>query len=138
VNSSQPATPTVPPNSNQSFSTAPFAHSEASISTLTTELRLILVEVQKGVNATYDAECRVADRQTELDRAYALCYINTQGTVEDRKQIATLKTAEERLAVDLAKAEWNRCKSKMKALEMSQMSLQTQCRLIETELKTLK
>jgi len=138
VNSSRPATSTVQPNSNQSFSTAPFAHSEASISTLTTELRLILVEVQKGVNATYDAECKVADRQTALDRAYALAFMNSQGTVEDRKQLATLQTAQERLEVDLARAEWNRCKSKMKALEMSQMSLQTQSRLIETELKVLK
>ena len=138
MNSSQPATQTQPKNSNQSSSTAPFAPSEASISTLTTELRLILVEVQKGVNATYDAECKVADRQTALDRAYALAYMNNQGTVEDRRQMAILQTAEERLAVDSAKAEWNRCKSKMKALEMSQMSLQTQSRLIETELKVLK
>lgn len=102
------------------------------------ELNRILTEVQKGVSATYDAECKVADRQAVLDKAYATSYINTQGTVEDRKQLATLQTAQERFEVDLAKAEWNRCRSKMKALEMAQMSLQTQSRLIETELKVLR
>lgn len=109
-----------------------------TLNSLAQELNQILIEVQKGVSATYDAECKVADRQTALDRAYALAYINNQGTVEDRKQLAVLQTAQERLEVDLAKAEWNRCRSKMKALEMAQMSLQTQSRLIETELKTLK
>ena len=101
------------------------------------ELNQILTEVQKGVSATYDAECKVADRQAVLDKAYATSYINVQGTVEDRKQLATLQTAQERFEVDLAKAEWNRCRSKMKALEMAQMSLQTQSRLVETEIKTL-
>ena len=109
-----------------------------TLNSLAQELSQILTEVQKGVSATYDAECKVADRQAILDRAYATSYINVQGTVEDRKQLATLQTAQERLEVDLAKAEWNRCRSKMKALEMAQMSLQTQSRLIETELKTLK
>lgn len=109
-----------------------------SISTVLTELRHIQAEVQKGVSATYDAECKVADRQAVFDRAYAKAFINTQGTIKDRESVAALQTAQERFEVDLAKAEWNRCRSKMKALEMAQMSLQTQSRLIETELKTLR
>jgi hypothetical protein len=49
----------------------------------------------------------------------------------DRQAVAKLKTEDERLAADLAKAEFNRVKTKMKVLEQAQMSVQTQARLVE-------
>jgi hypothetical protein len=64
--------------------------------------------------------------------------MEAQGTVADRTAISRLKASEARLAADLAKAEYNRIKLKLKQLELAQMSTQTIARQIETELKVLR
>jgi len=102
------------------------------------QLHHIAIEMERGVGVTYDAQVRYADADNEAQKAYALAFINCQGTVEDRKQIARLQTADAFLKAELAKAEWDRCRLKMKQLENRQMSTQTASRLIEVELKVLK
>jgi hypothetical protein len=102
------------------------------------ELRHIQTEVQRGITALYDCECKLADTENSYERELQLAFMNAQGTVADRTAISRLQASEKRLLADLAKAEFNRVKAKLKALEMAQMSLQTQSRLIETELKTLR
>jgi len=102
------------------------------------ELSLIQNEMAKGVGATYDAEVRFIDADNEAQRAYALAFMDSKGTVEDRKQLARLRASESLLKADLAKAEWDRCKLKMKQLELTQMSVQTKARLLEAELKALR
>jgi hypothetical protein len=102
------------------------------------ELRHIQTEVQRGIAALYDSECKLADTENAYERELQLSFMNAQGTVADRHAISRLQASEKRLLADLAKAEFNRVKAKLKALEMAQMSLQTQSRLIETELRTLK
>jgi hypothetical protein len=102
------------------------------------ELRHIQTEVQRGITALYDSECKLADTENAYERELQLSFMNAQGTVADRQAISRLQASEKRLLADLAKAEFNRVKAKLKALEMAQMSLQTQSRLIETELRTLK
>ena len=102
------------------------------------ELRHIQTEVQRGIAALYDAECKVADSENAYERELQLAFMNAQGTVADRQAVSKLQASEKRLLADLSKAEFNRVKAKLKALEMAQMSLQTQSRLMETELKTLR
>jgi hypothetical protein len=102
------------------------------------ELSLIRHEVQKGISVLYDSECKVADAENAYERELQLSFINAQGTVADRTAISRLQASEKRLAADLAKAEWNRVKAKLKALETAQMGIQTSARLMETELKTLR
>jgi len=101
-------------------------------------LHRIQIEMEKGVKATYDAQVRYADADSEAQRAYALAYLEVQGTIEDRKQLARLKASDALLKAELCKAEWDRCRLKMKQLESQQMSTQTASRLIEVELRTLK
>lgn len=101
------------------------------------ELSHIRAEVQKGVKVLYDCECKLADKEASYEKTLQLAFINAQGTVADRTAVSRLQAADARLEADLAKAEWNRVKAKLKALETAQMGLQTQARLIETELKTL-
>lgn len=101
-------------------------------------LHRISDEASRGVAVLYDSEIKLADAENAADKAYALAFINCQGTVEDRKQIATLQSADVRLQAELARAEYNRVKTKLKQLELQQMSVQTQSRLLETELKTLR
>lgn len=105
---------------------------------ITQELHRIRAEVQRGIMALYDAECKVADREAAHERELQLAFMNAQGTVADRTAVSRLQASDARLEADLAKAEFNRIKAKLKALEMAQMSIQTQSRLMETELKTLR
>ena len=102
------------------------------------ELQAIQAETAKGISFLYDAECKLADAESALERAMALAYLNNQGTIADKTAIAKLESADLKLQADLARAEFNRIKTKLKHLEMAQMSLQTQARLLETELKTLR
>lgn len=102
------------------------------------ELHRIRAEVQKGISVLYDTECKLADAENAYERELQLAFINAQGTVADRTAISRLQASEKRLQADLAKAEWNRVKAKLKALETAQMGIQTSARLMETELKTLR
>ena len=102
------------------------------------ELHRIRAEVQKGISVLYDCECKLADAENAYERELQLSFINAQGTVADRTAISRLQASEKRLAADLARAEWNRVKAKLKALETAQMGIQTSARLMETELKTLR
>ena len=102
------------------------------------ELHLIRTEVQRGISVLYDTECKLADAENAYERELQLAFINAQGTVADRTAISRLQASDKRLQADLAKAEWNRVKAKLKALETAQMGIQTSARLMETELKTLR
>lgn len=100
------------------------------------ELVEIRAEASNGVVAQYDAEVKLAEATLAAERAEALALLNAQGTVVDRQATAKLKCEEERFAEALAKAEFNRVKTKLKLLEQAQMNVQTQARLIEMQYKT--
>jgi hypothetical protein len=102
------------------------------------ELRLTAAEVQRGISVLYDCEVKLADAENAYDRELQLAFMNAQGTVADRQAVSRLQASDKRLQADLAKAEYNRVKAKLKALEMAQMSIQTQARLLETEIKTFR
>ena len=80
------------------------------------ELQRLTKEMDRGASALYDAECKMADAEAAYDRAVSLAFINNDGTVADRQAVAKLKAVNERLQADLAKAEYNRVKTKMKIL----------------------
>jgi hypothetical protein len=80
------------------------------------ELRGIQKEMEKGGNALYDAEIKLADAEAAYDKAVSLSFLNSSGTVADRQAVAKLQAVEEKLKSDLARAEFNRVKMKMKTL----------------------
>jgi len=80
------------------------------------ELQRLTREMDKGTSALYDAECKMADAESAYDRAVSLSFINNSGTIADRQAVAKLQAVEEKLKADLAKAEYNRVKLKMKTL----------------------
>jgi len=47
------------------------------------ELRHIQTEVQRGITALYDCECKLADAENAYDRELQLAFMNAQGTVAD-------------------------------------------------------
>lgn len=79
-------------------------------------LQQIIAESSKGVQALYDAEVNLAEKELELDSRYQQAFIDAGGTVADRQAVARIQTQDARFEVDLAKAEVNRVKLKMKQL----------------------
>lgn len=135
-------------SSNNQMQQQPLSHSsltepsasppESSLIGIVSELRHTQTEIQRGIGILYDCEVKLADAENTYDRELQLAFMNAQGTVADRQAVSRLQASDKRLAADLAKAEYNRVKAKLKALEMAQMSIQTQARLLETEIKTFR
>lgn len=80
------------------------------------EIQRLTAEASKAPQAIYEAEKLVADKQLAYDRQSALEFMNAQGTVADRENIAKLNSGTERFELELAKAELNRVKNKAKQL----------------------
>jgi hypothetical protein len=80
------------------------------------EIQRLTGEAAKAPQAIYDAERVVADNQLAYDRKSALEFMNAQGTVADRENLAKLNAADEKFELELAKAELNRVKNKSKQL----------------------
>lgn len=96
----------------------------------------IRAEASKGIEAQYAAERELADAVLALDTAEAQALLDAQGTVVDRQAVAKLRTTKEREAEGLARAKYNRVKTKLRLLEQAQMSVQTQARLVELMYKS--
>lgn len=95
------------------------------------ELIEIREEASKGIGALYDAECKLADATLALDTAEARAMLDATGNVAERQAHAKLASADLKLAEDLARAEYNRVRTKLRLLEQAQMSVQTQARMVE-------
>jgi len=95
------------------------------------ELVNIRAEAQKGVAAQYSAEVKLAKAVLEVDRVESLSYLSHPGTAGEKGAQAKLASIEVKENELLARAEYNRVKTKLKLLEQAQMSVQTQARLVE-------
>jgi|TARA_R110000796_G_scaffold39383_4_gene98266 hypothetical protein len=100
------------------------------------ELVDIRSEAAKGVDALYNAEIKLAHASLDADLAESRALLSSEGNVAERQAFAKVEAAEARLNEDIARAEYNRVRTKMKILEQSQMSVQTQARMIEMMYKT--
>ena len=103
------------------------------ISDIQKQLAELIQENQRGSTALFEAEKALAEAEYDLDLAEQKAYIKAAGTVRDREAIARLESAELRLARDLRRAELNRIKQKVRALETASMVLATQAKLIGQE-----
>jgi hypothetical protein len=100
------------------------------------ELQRLTAEMDKGSNALYDAECRMADAEAAYDKAVSLAFINNQGTVADRQAVAKLQSLNEKLEADLARAEFNRVKTKMKTLSDQATMMAVMSKNVELQWRT--
>ena len=103
------------------------------ISEIQRQLAELIQENQRGSTALFEAEKALAEAEYDLDLAEQKAYIKAQGTVRDREAIAKLESAELRLARDLRRAELNRIKQKVRAIETASMVLATQAKLMSQE-----
>lgn len=97
------------------------------------QLADLIAENQRGATALFDAERKLAEAEYDLDTAEQRAFIAASGTVRDREAIARLEAAEKRLQRDLRRAEFNRIKVKIKAIEVGIMALATQAKLTQAE-----
>jgi alkyl sulfatase BDS1-like metallo-beta-lactamase superfamily hydrolase len=99
------------------------------------ELNRIRVEAAKGADALYQAEVKLAKAEETYEVTLQRTFINSEGTVADRTAISRLTASKARFEADLAKAEHNRIKTKLKQLELAQMSVQTISKQVELGFK---
>ena len=99
------------------------------------QIAQLTAENNKGSEALYEAEVRLAEAENALDLVEQRAFIKAEGTVADRTALARLEAAESRLQRDLRKAEANRIRVKIKSLESALMAAGTQARLIQAEIK---
>ena len=97
------------------------------------QLAELIAENSRGSTALFEAEKALAEAEYELDLAEQKAYIKASGTVRDREAIAKLESAELRLARDLRRAEMNRIKTKVKAIETATVAISIQAKLIGQE-----
>lgn len=97
------------------------------------QLAELIQENSRGSTALFDAEKALAEAEYALDTAEQKSYIKAQGTVRDREAIAKLESADLRLQRDLRKAELNRIRQKIRAIETASMVLATQAKLMQQE-----
>jgi hypothetical protein len=102
-------------------------------STIIQQIQELSSENQKGANALYEAERRLAEAELTLDTVEQKAFIKAQGTVADRAALARLESADSRFQRDLRRAEVNRIKVKLKALESALMANATMAKLMDTE-----
>jgi hypothetical protein len=100
------------------------------------ELQRLTAEMDKGSNALYDAECKMADADAAYDKAVSLAFINNQGTVADRQAVAKLQSVDQKLQADLARAEFNRVKTKMKTLSDQATMMAVMSKNVELQWRT--
>jgi hypothetical protein len=100
------------------------------------ELQRLTAEMDKGSNALYDAECKMADAEAAYDKAVSLAFINNQGTVADRQAVAKLQSVDAKLQADLARAEFNRVKTKMKTLSDQATMMAVMSKNVELQWRT--
>lgn len=88
-------------------------------------------EADRGIDAQYHAEIELSQKQLEADRIEAAAFLRINGLVADRQALAKLESSEARAEAELAKAKYNRVKTKLQQLTQAQSAIQTQARMVE-------
>ena len=97
------------------------------------ELNRLIAESQKGVEALYQAEIKVAELENEYDKVLSLSFLNGVGTIPERQAKARLDAGEAKLNLDVAKAGLSRIKVKMKTLDSAQMAVSVIAKQVELQ-----
>ncbi len=86
------------------------------------ELHRIQMELEKAPTALFNAEVKLAELEAEVDRIEAIAFLDGEGTGQDRAAKAKLAVSPVKLQRDIAKAELNRVRTKIKVLESAAVS----------------
>jgi hypothetical protein len=99
------------------------------------ELQELTNENRRGVEYLKEAEDRLAHAEHKLDTEEAKSFLAESGSVAERTAKAKLGAAETRLARDLARAEVNRIRTKLRVIESAIMAQATMSKILQAEMK---
>lgn len=94
------------------------------------ELRAVRAVADKGSDAIYLAERNYDEALLIWQEAWDSAYTVAQGTLAEREIAARASTLDAKKELDIAKAELNRIKNKIRQLDAAQSNLQTQWKAI--------
>ena len=104
-------------------------------SNIVQELYELTQENRKGIEFYAEAMDRLARAEHTLDTVEARAFISGEGSVAERQAKAKLEAAEARLARDLAKAEVDRVRMKLRMIESAIMAQATAAKIMQAEMK---
>lgn len=87
-------------------------------------------ELARGSDALYEAELAAERAEDAAQLALDRVYMTSEGSVEDRKAAGRKASAGERDAAFVARATYNRIRAKIRALEATLVSLQSELRWV--------
>ena len=90
---------------------------------------------KKGVEALYEAETHLAQCEADLDKLEAQTFISAAGSVAERQAKAKLECSDVRFDRDVAKAQVNRVRTKMRTIESQIMAQATVAKIMQAEMK---
>jgi exonuclease VII small subunit len=99
------------------------------------ELYELTQENRKGIEYYAEAMDHLARCENQLDKIEANALINAEGPVIERQAKAKLASAEARLERDLAKAQVERVRAKLRMIDSSIMAQATAAKMVQAEMK---
>jgi exonuclease VII small subunit len=99
------------------------------------ELYELTQENRKGIEFYAEAMDTLARCENQLDKIEAYALINAEGPVIERQAKAKLASAEARLERDLAKAQVERVRAKLRMIDSSIMAQATAAKMVQAEMK---
>jgi rRNA-processing protein FCF1 len=99
------------------------------------ELAELTATNKKGVEFLAEAEIALARAEHLLDTKEAQSFLDSSGSVAERQAKAKLSAADARLDRDLAKAEVNRIRTKLRVIESAIMAQATMSKLMQAEMR---
>ncbi len=99
------------------------------------ELYELTQENRKGIEFYAEAMDRLARCENTLDTLEARAFIGAEGPVVERQARAKLASADARLERDLAKAQVERVRAKLRMIESSIMAQATAAKMVQAEMK---
>ena len=104
-------------------------------SNIISELQELTQINRKGVDALFEAEQELAEKENALDKVESQAFLDAQGTVADRQALARLEAADARFERDLSKAKVNRIRTKLRVIESASMANATMSKIMQAEMK---
>jgi exonuclease VII small subunit len=99
------------------------------------ELYELTQENRKGIEYYAEAMDTLARCENQLDKVEAYALINAEGPVIERQAKAKLAASEARLERDLAKAQVERVRAKLRMIESAIMAQATAAKMVQAEMK---
>jgi hypothetical protein len=99
------------------------------------ELYKLTQENREGVTFYAEVMDRLARAENHLDKTEALAFIGAEGSVAERQARAKLEAADARLERDLAKAQVERVRAKLRMIDSAIMASATAAKMVQAEMK---